>query len=259
MPAEPVESAESAEPVEPDTRASDKAAPRTSESGTAESGTAESATADSAKGESAGKAAKPAWQGRAGVRPAMIDEHDPAADWAAPRAPGRAWWLPVVLGIVALVVIVGVVYVVVARSTQHDDAPPVAAPSSTSPSASLSATANAYQPTNPVSVPSSSALSLPSGPSSMPVLPTLITPTGLVQVPDVTQLFVPDAQNELSAFGLESTLKAEVTTTYMPNVVIAMDPPAGTSVPAGKVITLTYAVPPTPSASAASPSGSPTP
>ena len=72
-----------------------------------------------------------AWQGRATVRPGGPPPTRPPDD-AQPGQPGagRAWWLPILLGIIGLLLIVGLAYGLV-LATRHKDTTPTPAPTPT--------------------------------------------------------------------------------------------------------------------------------
>jgi PASTA domain len=181
------------------------------------------------------------WRGSAGVHSGTQDP-DGTRMWGDPTSPGRAWWLPIVLGIVGLLIIVGVAFALVAAMKgSSTPAPPLPVPSSTP---IISA-----PPTTPSAVASTP-------PSPTPSLTS--EPPASVTIPDtLTGLLFPDVEAELNSLGLKYTLVAQADATERPNTVLSTNPAAGTVVPYGSTVTIVYAVvPPSPSAS---PSASATP
>lgn len=166
----------------------------------------------------------PRWTGQAGVRPVSPDQ-DATGQWTG-REPRRAWWLPIVVGIIGLLVLVGVAFaLVIAMRNGSTPAPSSTTTLSPSPTPSPSEV-----PTTPTSSPSDTDTA------------------GLVVVPtSLNGLFLSDAETLLSQLGLNYTEVPQISATALPNTVIGTMPDAGTSVPVGSTVVLIYAQAPAPS------------
>jgi PASTA domain len=170
------------------------------------------------------------WQGRATVRPGGPPPAGPPAEGQPGQSSGRAWWLPILLGIIGLLLIIGLAYGLV-LATRHKNTTPPPAPS-------------------PTSVPTSVAPSTtaPSTPPSTPPSTTALTtvPSGL------TTLDLQGAEDALTQSGLKFTTVPQTTTDPgQVGRVLSTDPASGTQVAPGSTVTLTYGVAPSPSPSVA--------
>ncbi|MFI2708722.1 PASTA domain-containing protein [Micromonospora sp. NPDC018662] len=180
-----------------------------------------------------------AWSGRAGVpppRPAGYPE--PGAEWYGDEQAGRRWWMPILLGVLALILI-GLIAAGVwlaLRAADRDSGPgtPSAAPSVSVPASATSASAT---PTS--AAPSSSPPSTP--------------PTTAAEVPMPPLVGLPESAARLVLDRLGVDYRVQRRSSDRPaGTVIATDPEAGYSVGAGERVTLVVA------ASAAPTTGAPT-
>lgn len=175
------------------------------------------------------------WAGRATVRPpeATAVRGPAPVGWqevpgweVGDERSGRSWWLPIVVGIVALLLL-GVLGYAVWLMTQADgDQPAAPVPSAASPS-----------PTRSVSKAPTSA-----APTSASPTPTRDEPRD-VQLPALVGLSVEQAQDTLD--GLELRSRVVYRTSDAPaGTVIETDPAEGSEVPAGTRVTLVVAAEP---------------
>jgi hypothetical protein len=179
------------------------------------------------------------WHGRATVRP---PGPVPATAPGGPpdeQGPGRTWWLPIVLGILGLLLIVGLAYGLVVATRHHASNP---TPSPT-----------------PTSTPTTVA---PSTPPTTPSAPPSTAPAAVTVPGDLTSLSLQDAENELSQLGLG--FRAEPQTVSDPaqvGKVLSANPTPGSQVAPGTQVVLTYGVaaPPPSSAPPSPPSAAPSP
>ncbi|MGN9908082.1 PASTA domain-containing protein [Phytohabitans sp. LJ34] len=170
-----------------------------------------------------------AWSGRAGVPPpdsTVVREPVPT-EWAPPEDGGGKWWMPIVVGIVALLLvgalIAGIWLIYNANKVEPSPTP------SQSPTPA------------PTSAPATSA-----APTTSPPPPPTTAPAD-VPVPPLAGLTSEQARDELDRLGLSYRL------VYRPaeepaNTVIETQPEEGAVVPPGTEITLVIASPLTPTA-----------
>ncbi len=178
----------------------------------------------------------PAWSGRAGVptRPAAYQE--PGAEWYAEEQAGRRWWLPILLGILALLLIalIGLGAWLAFRAAERSPGP---APSSTAvPTTTLrtSAAPSTSPPTTPSS-PTSAAVSMPP----------------LVGLPESA------ARAILDRLGVD--YRVETRESGRPaGTVIETDPAAGEPIGDGDRVTLVVAERTAPTTGAGTPTSGPT-
>ncbi|MFI5834452.1 PASTA domain-containing protein [Micromonospora sp. NPDC051300] len=170
-----------------------------------------------------------AWSGRAGVpppRPAGYPE--PGAEWYGDEQSGRRWWMPILLGIVALVLI-GLIAAGVwlaLRAADRDSG------SGTSPSAAPATSAQTS------ATPTSESPS--SSPSSAPP-----TTSAAVEVPMPPLVGLPEAAARAALDRLDIDYRVQRRPSDRPaGTVIATDPEAGYSVGEGERVTLVVAAPP---------------
>jgi hypothetical protein len=160
------------------------------------------------------------WQGRATVRPAGTGYPPEAPDQGEPGEPGRAWWLPILLGVLGLLLIVGLAYGLVVATRNNSKPTPVPSPSNT-----------------PTSVAPSTPPSTPSTPPPSSVPANVTVPANL------TSMSLQDAENALMQAGLTFTAMPQtVTDPNQVNRVLSASPPSGTPVSPGSSVTLTYGV-----------------
>ena len=184
----------------------------------------------------------PTWRGQFGVQPPGPGD-DRTSTWTEPPpSSGRAWWLPILVGIVGLAVLVGVAFALVAL--MHNTSTPAPGPSPTPPPPSHTAPSSPPAPSPTISSPPPTP-----SPSSNPAITIPSTWEGL--------LFT-DVENEINGLGLKYVLQPQVDASVLPNTVINTIPGPGNQVVPGTTITIIYAAPPPPSASPSpSPSVSP--
>ncbi|MGN9811962.1 PASTA domain-containing protein [Micromonospora sp. BQ11] len=184
-----------------------------------------------------------AWSGRAevpGPRPA--DYREPA-DWYAEEPGGRPWWLPILWGVLALLLLalVGGGLWLALRSA--DDATPAPSPSPSVTRAS---------PTT--GAPTTSAAPTSGSPSASPTDEPVEVP-----MPPLENLPLETAQGILDRSGL--AYRVEYRTSDRPaGTVLETEPEAGEQVPEGEEVTLVVSRGErTPDSPTVTPSGEPTP
>lgn len=181
--------------------------------------------------------AGPAWSGRAGVRPRSGYADD---DWASASAgePDGKWWMPILVGIIALLLL-GLlgwgIYLIVQSTGDDDGNRPAVTPSAAPP--------RTTEPTRgtPTTRPATTEPTRSVAPS-----PTDIT------VPALKGLSTDEARAALNRKGLSYRLRF-VTSDSPPGTVIDSDPAEGQQVPADTVIALIIAAQPTAPATATQP------
>jgi hypothetical protein len=162
-----------------------------------------------------------AWTGRAEVRGPTPPED--AQDWdeQEPEEPGRRWWLPILLGLLAILLVIGLIALIMALTNNSGGGPtPTVVPTKAA-------------PTSAAPSPSPS----PSPPPTSASPPT----TATVVVPDTTGNTEAVATGKLTALGLVVRRQEQLDPTATPGTVIATEPTAGTEVPIGSQITLIIA------------------
>ncbi|MFF5172421.1 PASTA domain-containing protein [Micromonospora sp. NPDC000089] len=189
--------------------------------------------------------APPVWSGRAGVPvPRPADYREPA-EWYPDDQRGRRWWLPILLGILALllVAVIGTGVWLVLRSARDD------APTPTPPPVPTSAPVTSAAPTTtaPTTEPPSS--------------PPTTTAAARIPMPALTGLSRTTAQSLLDRLGL--AYRVQTRPSDQPaGTVIETDPAAGEPVARGDEVTLVVAEATesrSPSASTSASSGRPSP
>lgn len=173
-----------------------------------------------------------AWAGRAQVRPPRPSREDwgPAGDWSAdePRVPPSKWWMPIVVGVVALVLLGALgwgVYLIATNSDAPSDSPAV--PQISAPTVQTPRTSAPV--TRPTTTPPTTQ-------------PTTTEPTGPTEitVPALLGLSQEEAEQALARRGLKSR------TIFRPSdnpagTVIDSDPAEGQEVPPDTQVTLVIA------------------
>ncbi|MET7469097.1 PASTA domain-containing protein [Micromonospora sp. NPDC005211] len=184
-----------------------------------------------------------AWSGRAGVpppRPAGYPE--PGSEWYGEEQAGRRWWMPILLGILALLLLaligVGVWLALRAADRDSDPGPPVP---------SISAQTSAAPTT---AAPTSAA------PSSSP--PSTPATTAPVEVPMPPLVGLPEAAARAALDRLDVDYRVQRRASDRPaGTVIATDPEAGYPVGEDDRVTIVVAVPAPPTSGPSTPGSAP--
>ncbi|WP_174530787.1 PASTA domain-containing protein, partial [Micromonospora maritima] len=183
-----------------------------------------------------------AWSGRAGVpppRPAGYPE--PGAEWYGDEQAGRRWWMPILLGVLALVLIgliAAGVWLALRAAERNDDPGP--APSAVpSTSARTSAAPTSASPS-----------------SSPPSTPPTTTPPAEVPMPPLVGLPESAARAALDRLGVDYRVQRRPSDRPA-GTVISTDPEAGYSVGEGDRVTLVVAEAARPTTGATTPSSAP--
>ncbi|MEV4348131.1 PASTA domain-containing protein [Actinoplanes sp. NPDC049596] len=181
--------------------------------------------------------ANPAWSGRAEVRTPQPGRGYPEVDWsaAAEPAPGGRdrWWMPIVVGLIALVllgVLAWAIYLIV-QNSDNDEAPAPAVTASSAAAPTRSATA-----TTQATTPSSAPATTTTAPSPTTTEPTITE----VPVPALRGLTLEAAQAALNATGLNYRIKYRAVDAPA-GTVVDSDPAEGQEVPPDTVVTLVVA------------------
>ncbi|MDY7088107.1 MAG: PASTA domain-containing protein [Actinomycetota bacterium] len=183
--------------------------------------------------------ANPAWSGRAEVRPPQPGRGYPEVDWTASTASTSRdrWWMPIVVGIVALILL-GVlgwaIYLILQDSDDETPAPV------TSTSATPAETVTTVT-TSPTVTPTTTSPS----PSPEPTQSTTDPSTSEITVPALRGLALADAQEALRTTGLNYRLIYRQAPDVPPDTVIDSDPVEGQEVPPDTTVTLVIAAQPT--------------
>jgi hypothetical protein len=183
---------------------------------------------------------EPAWAGRAGIPvpggPGEPPDDGPPGDWQqGPPDGGRRWWMPILIGVIALVLL-GVLAFGLWLILRGDGETPAPAPTRTTPTATTAA------PTTPP-------------PTSSPS-PTATTPAP-VPVPIVEGLTVEEAAQRLSDAGLSARLNY-VDSDRPAGTVVGSNPGPGARVEPGSTVTLNVSSGPTTPPATSSPTLTPT-
>ncbi|MFI7596390.1 PASTA domain-containing protein [Actinoplanes sp. NPDC049681] len=182
------------------------------------------------------------WAGRAGVRaPGPGDAT--RTDWAAVPAeePRGRWWMPIVVGIVALLLL-GVlswgVYLILQSRGDDEETPAPVVTTSAAPAPTTKAT---------TTKPPSTAPTTTAPTSSPPSSPTDVT------IPALRGLSLDEARAALNRTGLNYRLRYVASTDAPPDTVIGSDPTEGQQVPGDTIVNLIIAAEPTATTPATSP------
>ncbi|MFD2766226.1 Stk1 family PASTA domain-containing Ser/Thr kinase [Micromonospora eburnea] len=197
-------------------------------------------------GDVTGRQAVPAaWSGRAGVpppRPAGYAE--PGTEWYAEEQTDRRWWMPIVLGILALVLValIGLGVWLSLRATERD-AGPVSSASAV-----------------PSTAPATSVAPSTTAPSASPATtPASTPPTTATQVPMPPLVGVPAAAARAALDRLDVPYRVEGRISDQPaGTVIETDPAAGELVVPGQVVRIVVAEAGTPTIGASTMTPGPT-
>jgi hypothetical protein len=173
-------------------------------------------------------AAEAPWSGRAEVRPPRSGEY-PSTDWTTepPAEPPSKWWMPIVIGILALVLLalLGVGIWLIVRAQNKADTTPAPAISVTAPATARPTTQDTTQ--------------------AATTQPTTAAPTvPAVTIPALRGMSQDAAREALSRRGLSSRLRFVNSTDASPGTVIDSDPAEGQQVPPDTVVTLVIAAQP---------------
>jgi hypothetical protein len=171
-----------------------------------------------------------AWAGRAEVRPPQPG-YDTEPEWGAappPEARGR-WWMPIVVGIVALILLALLgwgIWLIVQAQDRNTPATPAVTTSVAPP-----------ESTEPTTEPTT---------EEPTTTPTTTEPTATeVTIPALRGLSRDQAQEALSRRGLSSRLRFVISSDAPAGTVIDSDPGEGQEVPPDTVVTLIIAAEPT--------------
>ncbi|WP_229399009.1 PASTA domain-containing protein [Micromonospora okii] len=187
------------------------------------------------------------WSGRAGVPPPRpVEYREPAAgEWYGEEQPGRRWWTPIALGVVALLLL-GLLGGGLWLATSADDGGPEETPPArptTAPATTGASTTGATE------APPSTAPPSTAPPSTEPVE---------VPMPPLVGLPRATAERVLDRLGVDHRVETRVSDRPA-GTVVETDPEAGEPVPPGEVVTLVVAAAPTPTSGAAGPTAGATP
>jgi hypothetical protein len=172
-----------------------------------------------------------AWAGRAEVRPPGPRFDTTATEWAVapPPEPRGRWWMPIVIGIVALVLLAllgGGIWLIIQAKDRNGGTP---APAVTTSVAAPETTEPTTQPTTEV-------------PTTTP--PTTEPTNTSVTIPALRGLSRSEAQQALSRRRLSSRLRFVISNDATAGTVIDSDPNEGQQVPPDTTVTLVIAVQP---------------
>jgi hypothetical protein len=176
-----------------------------------------------------------AWAGRAEVRPPRPGDYRTTSDWdpvAPPDEPRGKWWMPILVGILALILLglLGWGIYLIAQNSDDEGEAPAPAPSVTAPATTEPST------TPPTTEPTTTA------PTTTP--PTTQPTNTEVTVPALVGLSQLQAQQALERRGLNYRLIFR-SSDAAPGTVIDSDPAEGQEVPPDTQVTLVIAAPPT--------------
>jgi hypothetical protein len=177
--------------------------------------------------------ANPAWSGRAEVRAPRPDTYQETAEWPPPmgREPRDRWWMPIVVGIIALILLAALafgVYLIV-QNSRGDDTPAPAIPPPAAPTQAAT-----------TSTPSTPPSTEPTTNEPSPTASTTNPATAAVAIPALKGLPLPAAETALSNMGLSWHVILR-DSDALPGTVIDSDPAEGQEVPSDTRITLVVA------------------
>lgn len=174
-----------------------------------------------------------AWSGRAEVPPPRPEGYTTVSEWDTlppPTEPRGRWWMPILLGILAFLLLgaLGWGIYLIAQNTDDEDATPAPTPSAP---AAPAATVTTTEPTTP---PTSTAPPTTTPPTTEPTGETEVT------VPALVGLSQEDAQQALDRRGLTYRLIFR-SSDAQAGTVIDSDPAEGQEVPPDTQVTLVIA------------------
>ncbi|MBQ0895568.1 PASTA domain-containing protein [Micromonospora sp. U56] len=180
-------------------------------------------------GEQTVPAAPPVWSGRAGVPPPRPADYREPVEWYGEEQRGRRWWMPILLGILALLLLaaLGTGIWLVLRADERDEEPSLPPPTS----APVTTAATTAAPTTEA----------PSTPAT--------TAAAQIPVPPLVGLPRASAERILDRLDLSYRVRTRESSEQPPGTVIETDPEAGELVDAGDRVTLVVAAAPSPTAS----------
>ncbi len=164
------------------------------------------------------------WSASARVPGGAPRDRDTTEQWS-PSEPGRAWWLPILLAVIGLLILLGIAYALITSLNNKNE--PLA-PSTPGPSASTSAPSpsTAPQTSEP---PTSSTPTEPGAP--------YVIPGALIGLP------VDEAEDILDHNNVSYTAVPQTDDNAFPNTVVRISPDVGQTVAPGGTVTLYYAQP----------------
>ncbi|MEV6970165.1 PASTA domain-containing protein [Hamadaea sp. NPDC051192] len=166
------------------------------------------------------------WTGRAEVRPDAVRDAVPPEEWNDVEEPSRNWWLPILIGVVAVLVALAVIVAVVLlmrRSNEPEPVPTTGAPTATSAAPSPSPTQTA---------PSSPETTNTGGPTTQ------------IEVPDLAGQSEAAAKSRLDQLGLTYSVTYQEAPGTEAGTVITTVPVGGSIVGPGDDIRLIVATAP---------------
>ncbi|MEU5788467.1 PASTA domain-containing protein [Micromonospora purpureochromogenes] len=181
-------------------------------------------------GEQTVPAAPPVWSGRAGVPPPRPADYREPVEWYGEEQRGRRWWMPILLGILALLLLAALgtgIWLVLRAAEERDEDPAPPAPTS----APVTTAATTAAPTTEA----------PSTPAT--------TAAAQIPVPPLVGLPRASAERILDRLDLSYRVRTRESSEQPPGTVIETDPEAGELVDAGDRVTLVVAAAPSPTAS----------
>ncbi|SCL16162.1 PASTA domain-containing protein [Micromonospora rhizosphaerae] len=185
-----------------------------------------------------------AWSGRAEVPPPRpVGYREQTTEWYTEEQAGRRWWMPILLGILALVLLalIGLGVWLALRAADEGPAP------SSSPS---------FPPT---SAPATSAAPTSAAPSTEPpTTPPATTAPARVPMPPLVGLSEATARAILDRLGVGYRVETRISDRPA-GTVLETDPGAGELITEGEQVTLVVAQAAAPTTGAGTPTPSPTP
>ncbi len=174
------------------------------------------------------------WRGTAAPRVARPDADETSTWDPAQPAPGRGWWLPILLSIIGVLILVGIAFALVVamrgNSSPTPTTPPIPLPT-----------------TQPASIVPVTPSAVPSTPPTPSISPTPTPVSSFVTVPaNLVGLLTPDVESELDSVGLKYQLVPQVDANDIENTVLSVTPISGSAVPPGSTVQIVFAVPPPP-------------
>ncbi|MGC5018766.1 PASTA domain-containing protein [Micromonospora sp. DT47] len=189
-----------------------------------------------------GPAGPPVWSGRAGVPPPRPADYREPAEWYGEDQRGRRWWMPILLGILALLLlaVLGTGIWLVVRAAEDTG------PEPTSPTPL------------PTSAPVTTAAPTTTAPTTEPPSTPPTTAGARIPMPPLVGLSRTRAQAVLDRFGLSYRVVTR-SSDQAPGTVIGTEPDAGELVRPDEEVTLVVAAAASPSPSTTSEAAPSTP
>ncbi|NYF56119.1 PASTA domain-containing protein [Micromonospora purpureochromogenes] len=180
-------------------------------------------------GEQTVPAAPPVWSGRAGVPPPRPADYREPVEWYGEEQRGRRWWMPILLGILALLLLAALgtgIWLVLRAADERDEEP---------------------APPPPTSAPVTTAATTAAPTTEAPSTPAT-TAAAQIPVPPLVGLPRASAERILDRLDLSYRVRTRESSEQPPGTVIETDPEAGELVDAGDRVTLVVAAAPSPTA-----------